>query len=94
MADGVPSFALVTLAAAMTGCAPRTVPTAFPATSAASLRATEAKPAAVTTSLDADPPLPGENASGWDGLTDANRPSDDATHHHHHHHAHGAPTPP
>ncbi len=62
------------------GCAPHVVPTRLPATSAASLRASEARPADVTVATRSHPPLPGEDAEGWRlGQT---APGGHAHHHH------------
>jgi hypothetical protein len=44
------------------GCASREVPASFPPSSPASDRAGEAPPAVVTASLDAEPPLPDDDA--------------------------------
>ena len=59
---------LVLSGLAALACAPRTTPSRFPNASAASPDATAAAPAPVTRSLDADPPLPGEETAGWAGL--------------------------
>lgn len=83
-----PSAALVALVfgALALGCASRAVPKHLPATSAASLASPEARPAAVTSALDADPPLPGSETERWPGL----RPTESIapTHAHGAHHGH------
>lgn len=53
---------LAVLGAGCAGCASRSVPASFPPSSPSSERADEAPPAAVTTALDAEPPLPEETA--------------------------------
>ncbi|MCB9658247.1 MAG: hypothetical protein H6726_11425 [Sandaracinaceae bacterium] len=75
----------------LVACASRTVPTHFPEGSAASLDAQAGPPAPVTRALDADPPLPGEDAAGWAGLGSGGTGVD--PHAGHAGHArHGAPT--
>lgn len=49
-------------------CSSRAVPSAWPESAAASPASAAAPIAAVTRSLEADPPLPGESAAGWEGL--------------------------
>ena len=81
-------FGVVALAFAaflIGSCASRSVPSSFPATSAASLKAQVPRPEPATRALAEDPPLPGENTERWPGL----RPSDGSTkrgHMHDHHH--------
>jgi len=53
---------------AASACAPRALPASFPETSAAAANAQPAEPASVTTALDEDPPLPGEDTRHWKGL--------------------------
>jgi hypothetical protein len=78
------AFAALVLGALTLGCASRAVPKHFPATSAASPESREAKPAAVTSSLDAEPPLPGAETEQWPGL----RAADSAAPAHGGHHGH------
>jgi predicted small lipoprotein YifL len=73
------TLALLLIAAALTGCASRSVPVAFPPSSAASATAAPAPRANVTTALSSDPPLPGEDISSWTGLeTDGGSPDESA----------------
>jgi hypothetical protein len=62
------ALAALAFGALTLGCASRAVPKQFPATSAASPASREAEPAAVTSALDADPPLPGTETAQWPGL--------------------------
>lgn len=70
---------------ALVGCASRSVPDAFPATSAASPEGAEAAPAPVAVALQSDPPLPGETLAGWEGLTPAGPAAASDPHAHMHH---------
>lgn len=66
-----PPLSLGTLLAALAtvaGCASRPLHPTFPQGSAASSEADAATIPAVTTALEADPPLPGESTAGWPGL--------------------------
>lgn len=74
------AFGVLTL-----GCASRAVPKQFPATSAASPASREAGRAAVTSALDADPPLPGSETAQWPGLR-ASQPASQTHGGHHGHH--------
>lgn len=60
------------LVAALVGaaCSSRAVPTAWPPGSAASTASREVPVAPGPLALTADPPLPGDDATGWDGLAD------------------------
>jgi hypothetical protein len=62
---------LIPLTAVLGSCAARTLPTRFPNGSAASPHSREAPRARVVTTLDGDPPLPGEPAGDWAGLEQA-----------------------
>jgi hypothetical protein len=69
------------------GCASRSVPQQFPARSASAVTAQSAAPAVVTSSLDADPPLPGEpGAEAYQLTPGASVPSPHAHGAHHHGH--------
>lgn len=59
---------LVAFALLPVACATRSVPMQTPRESAASESSPEASAAALTTSLEGDPPLPGEPVGGWVGL--------------------------
>jgi hypothetical protein len=52
----------------LAACGGRDVPSEWPQKAAASPAAEAAPPASVTRALDGPPPLPGEDASGWEGL--------------------------
>ena len=82
------SAALVALAfgALTLGCASRAVPKHFPAGSAVSIEAPEARPATVTSALDAEPPLPGSETEHWPGLRSAESTSPAHAHGGHHGH--------
>jgi hypothetical protein len=82
---------LVVAAVALAGCAPRSVPVPFPASTAASPEAAEAPSPRVGVALSEDPPLPGEPTAGWVGLEPAPGGGADPHQHHHHHHHGGAP---
>ncbi len=56
--------------AVLWGCASRALPKSYPAEAPVSRQVPEAWPADVTRALAADPPLPGEAASGWPGLAE------------------------
>ncbi len=87
--------ALLMLVAALAGCAPRTLPASFPASSAASPQAAEAPSPRIGVALSEEPPLPGEPAAGWVGLEPAGpRRGADPHQHHHHHHGPAPATPP
>ncbi|WP_437814548.1 hypothetical protein [Sorangium sp. So ce1078] len=90
--------ALLMLVAVLAGCAPRSLPASFPASSAASPQAGEAPSSRIGVALSEDPPLPGEPTAGWVGLDPAPAPgagADPHQHHRHHHHGHApAQTPP
>ncbi|MFT3764293.1 MAG: TolC family protein [Minicystis sp.] len=58
------------LAITATACAPRALPASFPTTSPASPAAAAAPPAPVGAALAEGPPLPGEPAARWPGLSD------------------------
>lgn len=81
------AFRAVALAAAgaATGCASRSAPTEWPRSAAASPAAAEAPAAVVTRALTAEPPLPGEPAEGWEGLSPeaASEPAPHGAHHGH-----------
>ena len=62
------ALAALALGVLTLGCASRAVPKYFPATSAASPESRDAERAAVTSALDADPPLPGSETAQWPGL--------------------------
>ncbi|WP_437958745.1 hypothetical protein WME76_03180 [Sorangium sp. So ce119] len=86
--------ALLILVAALAGCAPRSRPASFPASSAASPQAAEAPPPRIGVALAEDPPLPGAPTTGWVGLEPARAPGAGADpHQHHHHHQHGSAPP-
>ncbi|AUX28690.1 MULTISPECIES: hypothetical protein [Sorangium] len=85
--------ALLMLVVALAGCAPRSVPASFPASSAASPQAAEAPSPRIGVALAEDPPLPGEPTAGWVGLEPASAPGADPHQHHHHHHHGAAPAP-
>ncbi len=76
-------FALHALPA---GCASRVVPGQYPATSAASTAAPQARPAVVNGALTEDPPLPGQSSTFWPGLVAeeaTNQPTGHGGHHGH-----------
>ena len=75
-----------------TGCSPRTLPAAFPATSVASLDGSEAQAVSVTHVLEQDPPLPGESVEHWPGLQTGKKSA--AAHQHHHGASAQPPAPP
>ena len=56
------------LSAGLAGCAARTVPPRFPTGSPGSPQSAEAPRARVVTTLQSDPPLPGEPEGDWRGL--------------------------
>lgn len=60
---------------AVAACGGRDVPAVWPEKSAASPAAEAAPPALVTRALDGPPPLPGEPATGWAGLSPTSEPS-------------------
>jgi hypothetical protein len=62
---------LMLLSAVLAGCAPRTLPPRFPTASPASPQSPEAPKARVVTTLQSDPPLPGEPDGDWRGLEQA-----------------------
>ena len=68
----------LTLATAMAGCATRSLPARFSATSPSSPAAVEGKRTPVTAALQGDPPLPDEDEA----------PRDHEGHGGHHHHEH------
>jgi hypothetical protein len=77
------------------GCASREVPTHYPESSAASPGAAVGAPLSVTQALSSEPPLPGTQAPGWQGLDEATPrsaqdggPTADPHGHHRGHHAH------
>ncbi|WP_437677538.1 hypothetical protein [Sorangium sp. So ce131] len=88
--------ALLLIAAALAGCAPRSLPASFPASSAASWRAAEAPSPRIGVALAEDPPLPGEPTRGWVGLEPAPGGADAGgdPHQHHHHHGHAPAAAP
>lgn len=57
------------------GCASREVPARYPETSAASPEASVGASLQVTRTLASDPPLPGTEAPGWQGLSDIAQPT-------------------
>ena len=79
-------FAALVFGALTLGCASRAVLKQFPATSAASLEAPEARPATVTSALDAEPPLPGSETEHWSGLRPAEPDAPKQAHGGHHGH--------
>jgi len=72
--------------AASSACASRSVPGRYPAQSAASPQASAAPVAVVTRALAGDPPLPGEDHTGWAGL--APKPGKPKSSHGAPHHGH------
>lgn len=84
---------LFLLMAGLAGCATRTLTKAFPKGAPASPAAAPAPPAALTRSLREDPPLPGDDVTGWAGLEpeesrrDAPADAGDASREGHRHHA-------
>lgn len=70
------------IALAFAGCASREVPASFPPSSPSSDKAGEAPPAVVTASLDAEPPLPGDEP---DAPAKPGEKSERAGHHGGHH---------
>lgn len=76
------------------GCASREVPSRYPETSAASPKAPAGASLQVTQALASEPPLPGTEAPGWQGLNDAAQPTGTSTEaadphaQHRGHHAH------
>ncbi|WP_437756694.1 hypothetical protein [Sorangium sp. So ce1389] len=86
---------LLVVVAALGGCAPRSRPASFPASSAASPEAAEAPAPRIGVALSEDPPLPGAPAAGWVGLEPAKAPGAGADpHQHHHHQGHAPPKTP
>ena len=85
-------IALLPITAVLAGCAPRSLPASFPASSAASPKAAEAPAPRVGLALAEDPPLPGESTEGWHGLghPDPAAGGGHDHHQHHHHQGHGA----
>ena len=59
---------LLALPLALSACGGRSVPSRFPARSAASPEACEAPVDDPTVALTSDPPLPGEDTGAWRGL--------------------------
>ena len=53
------------------GCASRDVPSRFPESSAASLAAPAGASLPVTHALASEPPMPGSQAPGWQGLNES-----------------------
>jgi hypothetical protein len=89
---------LLGVAGVFGACSPRALPATFPATSAASTEAPEARRIPVTVALEQDPPLPGESVEQWPGLR--TNPGSGGGHANHHHgadpgnHAGDAPKQP
>ncbi|MCZ7677982.1 MAG: hypothetical protein M5U28_04050 [Sandaracinaceae bacterium] len=76
--------------AGLAGCT-RSLPTALPRASAASLEAAEALPARIGRAIEEEPPLPGETRDGWEALDRGAAPAGSSGHHGHHGHTgHGA----
>jgi hypothetical protein len=82
------SLALLVLA-----CASRDVPTSYPASSAAAPDSAPGQTLPVTRALASEPPLPGESAQGWSGLSEQPAQAAPAAHQHGSHHQHGAAPP-
>lgn len=71
-----PTLALALSVALSASCGGRSVPSRFPAQSAASPEACEAPVDDPTVALTSDPPLPGETTGAWRGLDpDAGTPA-------------------
>lgn len=64
----LPTIALALSVALSVSCGGRSVPSSFPARSAASPEACEAPVDDPTVALTGDPPLPGEPTGAWRGL--------------------------
>lgn len=87
------SWLPVVLGGALVACASRGVPRSYPADAPASRQGAPGPKAQVTRALAADPPLPGDEDAGWEGLGGTqSRTSGPAEpgHHHGHHHGGGA----
>jgi hypothetical protein len=76
------SLFISAVALALAACGGRDVPSEWPRKAAASPAGEAAPPAFVTRALDGPPPLPGEDASGWVGLS---APSEAGDHDHSRH---------
>jgi hypothetical protein len=73
------------IAVALASACTRSVPSEFPARSAASPGAEQAPARVLARAIREEPPLPGEAMDGWEALGD---PADESSHGEHHHHAH------
>lgn len=75
----VPRIALLGALLLVSGCS-REVPSTWTSNSPASAEAAAAPAQAVTLSLDGDPPLPGDAATGWVGLEGSSATPDHSAH--------------